>query len=84
VFPLFATVRRLFPLKQHRPEAIGSQLLPLNVWINPVYWPFAILETPWAADISVGIALGVFTAACYAPVRGKIWLDSRNENLPKK
>src|SRR5262245_5909612 len=22
-------------------QGLGSQLLPMNVWLNPVYWPFA-------------------------------------------
>jgi hypothetical protein len=25
-------------------EGVGSQLLPMNVWANPAYWPFAIFD----------------------------------------
>ena len=25
-------------------QGIGSQLLPMNVWANPAYWPFAIFD----------------------------------------
>src|SRR6476660_5472971 len=25
-------------------QGIGSQLLPLNVWLNPAYWPFAFFD----------------------------------------
>jgi len=50
-------------------EGIGSELLPLNVWINPAYWPFAILEKARATDVSAAIALGIFTTACYVMAR---------------
>jgi hypothetical protein len=46
-------------------EGIGSQLLPLNVWINPTYWPFAVLDRMQAADVSAAIGLGIFATACY-------------------
>src|SRR6186997_3542588 len=25
-------------------QGLGSQMLPLNVWLNPAHWPFAILD----------------------------------------
>src|SRR5262249_23643412 len=48
---------------------LGSELLPINVWINPTYWPFAVLEKAQAANIAAAIALGFFAVACYAMTR---------------
>src|SRR5262245_14430205 len=45
-------------------EGIGSQLLPMNVWANPAFWPFAVLDKRQATDISALIALGIFASAC--------------------
>jgi hypothetical protein len=50
-------------------EGIGSQLLPLNVWANPAYWPFHFLDKALAADVSALIALMIFASACYAMAR---------------
>jgi hypothetical protein len=50
-------------------EGVGSQLLPLNVWANPAYWPFAFFDKVSATDISAIIALGIFMAACYIMAR---------------
>src|SRR5262249_12910159 len=50
-------------------EGLGSQLLPMNVWLNPVYWPFAIFERTMAPDISAAVALGIFASACYVMAR---------------
>jgi hypothetical protein len=50
-------------------QGLGSQLLPINVWINPTYWPFAILDTGPATDASAAIALGIFALACYVMAR---------------
>jgi hypothetical protein len=50
-------------------QGIGSQSLPLNVWADPAYWPFAISDGKWAADTSGLIALTCFAAACYAMAR---------------
>jgi hypothetical protein len=46
-------------------QGLGSQLLPINVWINPTYWPFAILDKAQASNVSAGLALGIFALACY-------------------
>src|SRR2546421_6962 len=46
-----------------------DDMLPLNVWANPAYWPFAISDGKWAADTSGLIALTCFAAACYAMAR---------------
>jgi hypothetical protein len=50
-------------------QGLGSQLLPINVWINPTYWPFAILDKVQAADAAAAIALGIFALACYVMAR---------------
>src|SRR5262245_20569493 len=50
-------------------EGVGSQLLPLNVWPNPAYWPFHFFEKGVASDISALVALAVFSVACYTMVR---------------
>src|SRR5262245_45999603 len=33
-------------------QGIGSQMLPMNVWANPAYWPFAFVDKELATDIS--------------------------------
>jgi hypothetical protein len=50
-------------------QGIGSQLLPLNVWANPAYWPFHLLDKAPASDVSALIALMVFASACYVMAR---------------
>jgi hypothetical protein len=50
-------------------QGVGSQLLPLNVWANPVYWPFAFFDRTIAPDISALIALGIFTTSIYIMAR---------------
>jgi hypothetical protein len=50
-------------------QGLGSPLLPINVWINPAYWPFAILDTEPATDASAAVALGIFALACYVMAR---------------
>jgi len=50
-------------------QGVGSLLLPFNVWANPAYWPFAILEGDRAAEVSGLIALAGFAIAVYAMAR---------------
>jgi hypothetical protein len=50
-------------------QGLGSELLPINVWINPTYWPFAVPGKVQAADIAAAIALGFFAVACYVMAR---------------
>jgi hypothetical protein len=50
-------------------QGLGSQLLPINVWINPSSWPFAILDSQLAPDASAALALGIFALACYVMAR---------------
>jgi hypothetical protein len=48
---------------------VGSQMLPKNVWSNPSFWPFALVDKQLATDISALIALAVFATGCYAMAR---------------
>jgi hypothetical protein len=50
-------------------QGIGSQLLPLNVWANPAYWPFHFIDKALASNVSALIALMIFAAACYVMAR---------------
>jgi len=50
-------------------QGVGSQLLPMNVWANPAYWPFAFLPKELATDASAAIALGIFMIAGYIMAR---------------
>ena len=50
-------------------EGVGSQLLPLNVWGSPAYWPFHFLSQAVATDVSALIALACFVIACYVMAR---------------
>ena len=60
----------LFDFNSFNPtQGLGSQLLPMNVWINPAYWPFALLPKELATDVSAAIALGIFVIAGYIMAR---------------
>jgi hypothetical protein len=50
-------------------QGVGSLLLPFNVWANPAYWPFAIMEGDRAAAVSGLIALACFATAVYVMAR---------------
>src|SRR5262245_54290998 len=50
-------------------EGVGSQLLPMNVWVNPAFWPFHFLDKAIASDVSALVALAVFAVACYTMAR---------------
>ena len=50
-------------------QGLGSQMMPMNVWVNPAYWPFAFFDKELAAEISGFIALICYAAACYAMAR---------------
>jgi hypothetical protein len=50
-------------------QGLGSQLMPMNVWVNPAYWPFAFLEKELASEISGIVAFLCYSAACYAMAR---------------
>jgi hypothetical protein len=50
-------------------EGVGSQMLPMNVWLNPAYWPFHNLDLALATDVSALIALASFATGCYFMLR---------------
>src|SRR5215472_12217529 len=50
-------------------EGIGSQLLPMNVWANPAYWPFSLVDKELATDLSAIVALAIFATAAYVMAR---------------
>jgi hypothetical protein len=50
-------------------QGVGSQMLPMNVWLNPAYWPFHSLDLALATDVSALIALASFAIACYVMLR---------------
>src|SRR5262245_11683835 len=48
----------IFHLNNINPfEGFGSQLPPHNVWADPAYWPFVLLDSPMALDLSPFVAL---------------------------
>src|ERR1700741_4101114 len=50
-------------------QGLGSQMMPMNVWVNPAYWPFAFLDKELATEISGIVAFICYAAACYAMAR---------------
>jgi hypothetical protein len=50
-------------------QGVGSQLLPLNVWANPVYWPLALFDGKLATDIAGLVVVICIAASCYAMAR---------------
>src|SRR5262249_54976981 len=48
---------------------LGSQLQPHNVWANPAYWTFALVDSPLALAASALVALGCLALACYVMAR---------------
>src|SRR5258708_27401842 len=50
-------------------QGIGSQILPLNVWVNPVHWPLAFFEGKLATDIAGLVVVTCIAASCYVMAR---------------
>ena len=50
-------------------EGLGSQMMPMNVWANPAYWPFAFFDKQVAAEISSLVAFVCYASAVYAMAR---------------
>jgi hypothetical protein len=50
-------------------QGLGGQLMPMNVWVNPAYWPFAFFDKELASEISGIVAFLCYSAACYAMAR---------------
>jgi hypothetical protein len=46
-------------------QGVGSQLLPLNVWVSPVHWPLAFFDGKLATDIAGLVALASIAGSCY-------------------
>src|SRR5262249_5851420 len=51
------------------PQGLWSQMMPMNVWVNPAYWPFAFFHKELAAEISAVAALICYALACYLMAR---------------
>jgi hypothetical protein len=50
-------------------QGMGSQMMPMNVWVNPAYWPFALFDKELATEISGVVALVCYAVACYLMAR---------------
>src|SRR5262245_11817860 len=44
-------------------------MMPMNVWVNLAYWPFALFGKELAAEISGVAALSCYAVACYLMAR---------------
>src|SRR6516164_9292953 len=56
-------------------QGLWPQMMPMNVWVNPAYWPFAFFNKELAVEISGVAALICYALACY--------LMARLFNLPR-
>src|SRR5260221_4807335 len=63
-FAAWFNVTNLNPL-----QGAGSQLLPLNVWVNPVHWPLALFDGKLATDIAGLVVVICIAASCYVMAR---------------
>jgi hypothetical protein len=50
-------------------QGLWPQMMPMNVWVNPAYWPFAFFNKELAAEISGVAALICYALACYLMAR---------------
>jgi hypothetical protein len=50
-------------------QGVGSQILPLNVWANPVHWPLAFFEGKLATDIAGLVVVICIAGSCYVMAR---------------
>ena len=50
-------------------QGLRSQMMPMNVWVNLAYWPFAFFHKELAAEISSIVALIFYAVACYLMAR---------------
>jgi hypothetical protein len=50
-------------------QGLRSQMMPMNVWVNLAYWPFAFFHKELAAEISGVAALICYALACYLMAR---------------
>jgi hypothetical protein len=50
-------------------QGLWPQMMPMNVWVNPAYWPFTFFHKELAAEISGIVALIFYAVACYLMAR---------------
>src|SRR5499427_6764796 len=50
-------------------QGLWPQMMPMNVWVNPAYWPFAFFNKELAAEFSGVAALICYALACYLMAR---------------
>src|SRR5215831_4593482 len=50
-------------------QGLWPQMMPMNVWVNPAFWPFAFFRKELAAEISGIVALICYAVACYLMAR---------------
>jgi hypothetical protein len=50
-------------------QGVGSQILPLNVWANPVHWPLAFFDGKLATDIAGLVVLICIAGSSYVMAR---------------
>jgi hypothetical protein len=50
-------------------EGLWPQIMPMNVWVNSAFWPFALFDKELAAEISGIVALIFYAVACYLMAR---------------
>src|SRR5499427_5365830 len=50
-------------------QGLWPQMMPMNVWVNPAYWPFAFFNKELASEISGVTALICYALACYLMAR---------------
>src|SRR5216683_183056 len=63
-FAAWFNVTNLNPL-----QGVGSQILPLNVWANPVHWPLAFFDGKLATGIAGLVVLTCIAGSCYVMAR---------------
>src|SRR5262249_60335170 len=50
-------------------QGLWPQMIPMNLWVNPAYWPFAFFNKELAAEISGIVSLIFYAVACYLMAR---------------
>jgi hypothetical protein len=50
-------------------QGLWSQMMPMNVWVNLAYWPFAFFHKELATEISGVTALICYAVVCYLVAR---------------
>ena len=65
-------------------QGLGSQLMPMNVWVNPAYWPFAFFDKEVAHNgrVRLGSATDKITHSL-SRVSGELLGRATNHGGPK-